>query len=175
MNRNTKLAGSTMLAATGAVLALTAACTSSGGGGGAYGGGAPSPAANGSAASVKISLSHGHLVGAAGRTLYTNTADTPTHLICTGSCLNLWPPVLGKASVGAGLTAADFGTVKRGTSIQVTYQGHPLYEFSSDSNPGDEMGNGLTDQGGTWHAAGAAVPAPSNSGGGGGGYGGGYP
>jgi predicted lipoprotein with Yx(FWY)xxD motif len=174
MNRNAMFA-STMLGATGAVLALTAACSSSGGSGGAYGGGAPSPAAHGSAQSVQITLSHGHLVGVGGRTLYTNTADTPTHLICTGSCLNLWPPVLGKASVGAGLTAADFSTVNRGSSTQITYQGHPLYEFSQDANPGDEMGSGLTDAGGTWHPAGAAAPAMSGGSGSTGGYGGGYP
>jgi predicted lipoprotein with Yx(FWY)xxD motif len=156
-----------LLAATAGVLALTAACSSSGGNTAAM-----SPAGAGSANSVQISLSHGHLVGSDGHTLYTNTADTPSHLICTDSCLSIWPPVLGKASVGSGLSAAAFSTVDRGSSTQVTYQGHPLYEFSSDSQPGQTNGNGLTDQGGTWHAAGTAATAKS-----GGGYGGhgGYP
>jgi predicted lipoprotein with Yx(FWY)xxD motif len=82
--------------------------------------------------------------------------------------------VVGKASAGAGLAAGDFGTVSRGSSTQITYQGHPLYEFSSDSKPGDEKGAGLTDQGGTWHPAGASASAKSGGGYGGHG-GGGYP
>ncbi len=159
---------SALLAATTTVLALTAACSSSGGTT------APSPVANGSTRAVQISLAHGHLVGADGRTLYTNTADTPTHLICTGSCLSIWPPILGTAKVGAGLSAGMFGTVRRGSATQVTYQGHPLYEFSSDSAPGDTKGNGLNDQGGTWHAAGTSAPAAAPTSSGGGGYGGGY-
>ncbi len=160
-----------LFSATTAVLVAVAACSSSGGSG------SPPPTTAGSpgtSETVQISLAHGHLVGTGGRTLYSNTADTPTHLICAGSCLSIWPPVLGKASAGAGLSAGDFGTVSRGSSTQITYQGHPLYEFSSDSKPGDAKGAGLTDQGGTWHPAGAAASAKPGGGYGGGG-GGGYP
>ncbi len=145
-----------LFSATAAVVVATAACSSSGGSS------AP-PATNagssGTSQTVQITLSNGHLVGAGDRTLYSNTADTPTHLICTGSCLSIWPPVLGTAGAGSGLSAADFGTITRGSSTQVTYQGHPLYEFSSDSKPGDAKGAGLTDQGGTWHPAGASAAA----------------
>lgn len=170
----TALHSTTVLAATAAAAALITACSSGGGGN------APSPStspAAGTSTTVAITLSHGHLVGPDGRTLYSNSADTATHLICTGSCLTVWPPVLGKAHAGAGVSAHDLGTVSRGSSTQVTFQGHPLYEFSSDSKPGDELGDGLTDQGGTWHPAAATAAAPASpapsSGGGGGGYG--YP
>jgi predicted lipoprotein with Yx(FWY)xxD motif len=150
-----------VLAGAVAVLAAVAACSSSG---------TSNPPAGGSTTTLHITVSHGHLVDTRGRTLYSNTADTPTHLICTGSCLRIWPPVLGRAGAGAGLSAGDFSTVRRGRSTQVTYQGHPLYEFASDTKAGDEKGAGLSDQGGTWQPAGAsASPTP---GGGGGGYGG---
>lgn len=150
-----------VLAGAAAVLAAVAACSSSGAG--------KPPPGRAPAPTLQITLSHGHLVGTKGRTLYSNTADTATHLICTGSCLRIWPPVLGTAGAGAGLSAGDFSTVRRGMSTQITYQGHPLYEFASDSKAGDEKGAGLSDQGGTWHPAGAsASPKP----GGGGGYGG---
>jgi predicted lipoprotein with Yx(FWY)xxD motif len=117
--------------------------------------------------------SGGVLVGPNGHTLYSNTADTPAHLICTGSCLTIWPPVLGTAKAGAGVAAADLGTVHRGTAVQVTYKGHPLYEFKSDMAAGDERGAGLTDQGGTWHPAAAAASSAPSSPSHGGGYG--YP
>jgi len=118
--------------------------------------------------------SGGVLVGPDGRTLYSNTADTPTHLICTSTCLTIWPPVEGNPVAGTGVAAADLGTVQRGAVVQVTYRGHPLYEFKSDMAAGDERGAGLTDMGGTWHPAAAAVSsAPSSSSPHGGGYG--YP
>ena len=49
--------------------------------------------------------------------------------------------------------AARLGTVERpdGTT-QVTYAGHPLYEFTGDNNPGDASGNGTSAFGGTWSA-----------------------
>ena len=163
--------------ATAAALVLSA-CSS---GGSSGGGGAPAAAANPSTGSgggsVTISMASGHLVGPDGRTLYSNTADTATHLICSGSCLSLWPPVLGKAVAGQGVTAGALGTIKRGSTKQVTYQGHPLYEFSSDTKSGDTKGDGISDAGGTWHPAGSAAAASSASsastGGSGGGYG--YP
>ncbi|MGH8862350.1 MAG: hypothetical protein ACRDVG_14165 [Jatrophihabitantaceae bacterium] len=166
-----------------ALLAL-AACSSSGGssGGGAYGGGggsSPSSSApvssspSAKAAAVRITLSSGRLVGPDGHTLYSNSADTPGHLICTGSCLTIWPPVEGTPAAGAGVAAGDFGTVQRGSATQITYKGHPLYEFQSDMKAGEERGAGLTDQGGTWQPAGPAAAKSSSASHGGGGYG--YP
>jgi predicted lipoprotein with Yx(FWY)xxD motif len=151
-----------------ATLILVTGCSSSSGGGG---GSATAPPG---VASVTITASSGHLVGPDGRTLYTNSADSATHLVCTGRCLSIWPPVFGSPVAGSGVSARQLSTITRGSHTQVTFAGHPLYEFSSDMKAGDEKGNGLTDQGGTWTPAGAAAsprePAPSH---GGGGYG--YP
>jgi len=91
-----------------------------------------------------------------------------------------WPPLAGHADVGAGLDEEDFATANRpdGT-VQITFYGHPLYEFDEDK-PGDTNGNGIADAGGHWviatpeqAAGGASTPSDtvqSTSGGGGYGY-----
>jgi len=97
-----------------------------------------------------------HAVGSAGTilvaasndmTLYNFTKDTKDSgtSACTGSCLQTWPAL----TVGAGETpvAGDgvtgtLGTITRtddGT-IQVTYNGLPLYFFKHDKAPGDLNG-----------------------------------
>jgi predicted lipoprotein with Yx(FWY)xxD motif len=172
------------IAAVTTVLLLTAtACSSSGGGSSTSS--TTSPAAN--ATTVRISVSHGELVGPNGHTLYSNSVDSATHLICTGQCLSIWPPVLGTPAAGTGVSASALGTIKRGGQVQATFDGHPLYEFAQDSAPGDAMGDGISDAGGTWHPVGTGAhqvgtqPAPSTGSvpatgtkSGGGGYGG-YP
>jgi predicted lipoprotein with Yx(FWY)xxD motif len=154
-----------------AVIALTAACSSSGGSGNPPA--SLGSTAAGGASAITLSLHNGKLVGADGRTLYVNSADTTTHVICTGSCTSQWPPVDGKPTAGAGVSASKISSFTRpdGT-VQATYAGHPLYEFQGDSAPGDTNGKGITDAGGTWTVAGAAAAppasAPSTSTGGGG-------
>ena len=154
------------IAAVTTVLLLTATACSSGGGGSG-----PSPTTSPAAhtSTVRVSLSHGVLVGPDGHTLYSNTADSATHLICTGQCLSLWPPVLGTPTAGAGVSASALGTIQRGSQVQATFEGHPLYEFYQDSKAGDMNGHGVSDAGGTWHPAGmSAATSPSTSSGGGG-------
>ena len=154
-----------LAAVTAAAAALVlAGCSSSGGGTSA-----------GSGGGSKISVSSGVLVGGNGHTLYVNTVDTASHISCVGSCATHWPPVAGPAKLGSGLSAADFGTVKRPDgSEQETYQGHPLYEFANDHSAGQHTGNGFQDNGGTWHTAtiGAAMPSsgPATSASSSGGY-----
>ena len=156
-----------------AVLTFTASCSSGGGG---YGAPAPAPSSASAAASsspaatrtasagVTISLRNGTLVGSDDRTLYVNTADTASHLICTGSCLSAWPPLLGKPVAGVGVPATKLGTLKRPDgSAQVTYGGHPLYEFSGDKLASDTKGKDITDAGGTWEIAAAASAAAPHS------------
>ncbi len=121
------------------------------------------------------------LVTADGRTLYTNTFDSPGVSKCTDSaCTSFWLPYLTDAQpvAGPGVTGV-LGTLTRPDgSIQVTYNQMPLYTFAGDKQPGAISGDGISDMGGTWHVAlVSAAPASSstNSGGGssGGGYGGG--
>lgn len=92
-----------------------------------------------------------------GRTLYMFMADTTTQSTCNGACATFWPPVLtsGTASGAGGIDAAKLGTTKRNDgTMQVTYNGHPLYTFSLDKAPGDTNGQGLNQQGGLWWVVG---------------------
>ena len=61
-------------------------------------------------------------------------------------------------------------TSRSGGAKQVTYNGHPLYLFKGDNNPGDTNGQGLNAFGGSWYALSAAgdkvSKQPSSSGGG---------
>ena len=85
--------------------------------------------------------------GSTGRTLYLFTQDTKNHSNCTGGCAQVWPPLLvsGKPTAGGGVSGSKLGEIKSGHSHQVTYAGHPLYEFDSDSAPGQANGEGDND------------------------------
>ena len=87
----------------------------------------------------------------AGLTLYTFDNDLGTGgSACEDGCLEAWPAVL----VPVGDSGADgvpgLGTLTRDDlTVQVTFQGRPLYFFSGDSEPGDTNGDGLAD--GAWN------------------------
>lgn len=90
------------------------------------------------------------LVDANGMTLYLLTSDPPGKSTCSGGCANNWPPLIvtDQPAAGDGLDASLLGTTTRADgSLQVTYNGHPLYLFKSDRNPGDVKGQGV---GGVW-------------------------
>ena len=87
-----------------------------------------------------------------GLTLYHLTTDTSRMTSCTGGCAQTWPPLLavnGKTPSLSGLMGS-FGTIKRpeGT-LQVSFDGMPLYTFAGDSRPGQANGQGI---GGVWFA-----------------------
>jgi predicted lipoprotein with Yx(FWY)xxD motif len=115
------------------------------------------------------------LTNSKGFTLYSFAPDTSTKSNCNASCAKYWPPVVGPATAGTGVTG-KLGTITRSDgSTQATYNGHPLYTYVADTAPGQAKGNGLNLSGGVWHevtVSGAAAPAASSSpsSGGGGGY-----
>jgi predicted lipoprotein with Yx(FWY)xxD motif len=80
-----------------------------------------------------------------GRTLYVLTSDKGTTSGCYGVCATTWPPLLTSGSVAAAgpAVAADVGTTTRtdGTT-QVTYAGHPLYQFARETGPDQVKGLG---------------------------------
>jgi predicted lipoprotein with Yx(FWY)xxD motif len=165
--------------ATAAVVLLSAVAVAGCGGGGASAQAAPKtasrqPATVGVANNSKLGKI---LVDSQGRTLYLFQKDSGTTSSCTGPCAVQWPPlrVNGQPTVGSGVNASMVGTTTRTDgNPQVTYNGHPLYRYAGDSNPGDTNGQGLTAFGGGWFAlspAGNQVSGQgSNSGGGGYGY-----
>jgi predicted lipoprotein with Yx(FWY)xxD motif len=88
-----------------------------------------------------------------GYTLYWFSKDTPTYTACDDVCVPQWPPATGTPKLAAGTTLpGTLGTLRRSDGvIQATYDGHPLYTFAGDFDPGDVGGNGVVQFGGTWH------------------------
>jgi predicted lipoprotein with Yx(FWY)xxD motif len=90
------------------------------------------------------------LIDVEGRTLYLFMNDTANTSVCTGGCAQNWPPLLvtGAPTGGLGVEASKLGTTSRADGgTQVTYNGHPLYHFASDSAAGETKGQGV---GGNW-------------------------
>jgi len=103
------------------------------------------------------------LVDDKGMTLYLFTKDSPNTTVCYEKCAVAWPPLLttGDPVAGEGVDASLLGTTNRtdGT-VQVTYNGWPLYYYEKDKAPGDVTGQ---DVGGVWYvvsAEGNQVTAP---------------
>jgi predicted lipoprotein with Yx(FWY)xxD motif len=86
------------------------------------------------------------LATSSGRTLYLDSGDKPPHFACTGGCLQAWPPLLAKGTVKAAgsAKASLLRTVKGPRGTIVTYHGHPLYTFISDTKSSQTNGEGQT-------------------------------
>jgi predicted lipoprotein with Yx(FWY)xxD motif len=121
------------------------------------------------------------LVDSKGMTLYQFAKDQANVSNCSGGCAAAWPPLVVAAgqspTAGDGVTGKLDVITRQDGSLQVTYNGLPLYYFASDSKPGDTNGQGV---GGVWFvvhptdAAAAAEPVqPAAQPASGGGYGGG--
>jgi predicted lipoprotein with Yx(FWY)xxD motif len=85
--------------------------------------------------------------GATGLTLYIFTKDTKDSgkSVCTGGCLDTWPALTvaaGETPTGGDGVTGTLGTITREDdgSLQVTYNGLPLYFFKNDAEPGDLNG-----------------------------------
>jgi predicted lipoprotein with Yx(FWY)xxD motif len=89
-----------------------------------------------------------------GYTLYWFSRDTARSSACDTLCIAQWPPVTGVPRPLTGVTLPGrLGTITRpGGAVQASYDGHPLYTFAGDFDPGDVGGNGVVQFGGTWHA-----------------------
>lgn len=86
------------------------------------------------------------LVDDAGNTLYLFVPDNRGDSTCYDACAGNWPPLTGDVTAGAGVDSSLLGTTARtdGT-VQVTYNGWPLYHFAADSQPGDTNGQGVNE------------------------------
>ena len=98
------------------------------------------------------------LTDAEGYTLYWFGPDTAGWSACQGGCARNWPPVTGPATWGAGVTGTIGAIARPDGSLQVTYDGHPLYTTTADTGPGQAKGNSVWSHGGEWHEVAVTVP-----------------
>jgi predicted lipoprotein with Yx(FWY)xxD motif len=117
--------------------------------------GTGAPVEEGSA-TVFVRADEDVLVNSEGYTLYVFDNDTGTTSACTGGCASAWPPLTVGAEpiAGPGVDGTLLGTAEQADgSVQVTYNGHLLYTYSGDTEPGTNNGEGV---GGVWHTIDAA-------------------
>lgn len=108
------------------------------------------------------------LTDPAGKTLYIFKKDTPNTSNCYDACAQNWPPLVIKAGqpVAPANLGGDLGTTTRKDgSLQVTFQGMPLYYYFKDDEAGDIYGQGV---GNVWFvvnpvAAGTVLPATGHA------------
>jgi predicted lipoprotein with Yx(FWY)xxD motif len=161
--------GALVVAGCGSSNTETTGETSSGGNtesassGAAYGGGESSSSTTsgeGSGGTTFVSTGKGGDLGqvvidSEGMTLYDFHNDKGTTSSCYGGCEKAWPPAIasGEPSAKGGAQASMLGTTERkdGT-MQVTYNGHPLYTFIEDKKSGEANGNDAKAFGGQWYA-----------------------
>jgi predicted lipoprotein with Yx(FWY)xxD motif len=119
-----------------------------------YGTPSSAPPADG-AGSVEVVASSGaigpYLTGANGATLYTFKPDSANTSTCVeAACVGSWPPLTvaaaGSVTAGPGVTGALTTFARPDGSLQVAYDGRPLYYYSGDAYPGDTNGQGRGDK-----------------------------
>jgi predicted lipoprotein with Yx(FWY)xxD motif len=125
-----------------------------------------SPAATGQAsgaATVSLATISGipgkALVGSGGRTLYLFEADKSGTSACSGACAAAWPPdtVTGSPQAGSGVSQSLLGTITRADgTMQLTYNGHPLYYFTADTAGGTAHGQAVKAFGAEWYVVSAS-------------------
>ena len=105
-----------------------------------------------------------YLVDGAGMTLYYFTRDVfAGQTVCYGGCAAAWPPLLvaegQTATAGDGVAGVIASTPRTDGTLQVTYDGRPLYYWAADTAPGDTTGQG---QGDVWFVAMVDGSMPAN-------------
>ncbi|MGH2990319.1 MAG: COG4315 family predicted lipoprotein, partial [Solirubrobacterales bacterium] len=89
-----------------------------------------------------------------GFALYLFTKEEGRESRCYGECAEAWPPLKTKRKprAGAGLDPGLLArTERRNGRKQVTYDGHPLYYYIGDSDPGEVFCQDVQEFGGRWY------------------------
>lgn len=122
---------------------------------GGYGEGAETSSGDGIVSAAKVGDLGTILVDSQGFTLYDFHKDKGSTSSCYGACAAAWPPLLTEGNPQAQGPAhrGMLGTTKRkdGT-VQVTYNGWPLYAYAGDQGPGEANGNDIDQFGAEWYA-----------------------
>ena len=101
----------------------------------------------------EISVSNGLLVGGADSNqpqfvvyVFDSDLSAPGSSNCNGGCAAAWPPVSVTDGMPSGVMG--LGSIERNDgSMQVTYDGRPLYFYDGDQQPGDINGDSISG----WH------------------------
>ncbi len=111
-----------------------------------------------------------YLTDEEGRTLYMFTGDNRSYSsACYVNCSETWPPLLTTGDPVAAAPAVNeqmLGTIeRRDGSLQVTYNGWPLYYYQEDQGEGFVTGQDVNSFGGDWYlmAPGGSYIAPSST------------
>ncbi|HET9344738.1 MAG TPA: hypothetical protein VFO05_03470 [Candidatus Limnocylindrales bacterium] len=94
-----------------------------------------------------------YLTGEGGMTLYYFTNDTQNagNSVCNGDCAIAWPPYViegdDEPTPGDGVDGEITMITRDDGSMQVAYNGWPLYYYEPDNAPGDTTGHEV---GGVW-------------------------
>jgi predicted lipoprotein with Yx(FWY)xxD motif len=81
-----------------------------------------------------------------GNTLYLFTKDTKGTSSCYDKCAQAWPPLIpsGQPTLKDGVSTDLISTTMRTDgSVQLTYNGWPLYYYAKDKAPGDTTGQAV--------------------------------
>jgi len=94
-----------------------------------------------------------YLIGYTGMTVYTYAKDTGSTSTCYGTCAQNWPPYLvgpedNLTQLQTGVTGKVDTTLRTDGSLQMTYNGHPLYFYVGDKTGSDVNGQAV---GGVWY------------------------
>src|SRR5262249_13131059 len=85
------------------------------------------------------------LVGDKGLTLYSYAPDPLNESTCYDQCAKAWPPLLvdsaDKITVGDGIPGTFSTVTRKDNTLQVAYNGVPLYYWFKDAKAGDTTGN----------------------------------
>ena len=117
------------------------------------------PPAGGEGVLTVASVDEGgrYIADSAGNAVYMLEADGDGVDACVGDCLETWPPVLvtdvqPSVDLGMDLDADLLGTVERDDgTMQLTYNGRPLYRYAADTGANRTAGHGIEDQWGHWY------------------------
>jgi predicted lipoprotein with Yx(FWY)xxD motif len=134
----------------------------------ATGGGSGMNAGRATVSVKKIAGAGSVLVDAKGHALYRSAQERNGMVLCTGSCLSFWHPLIVKGTPKGQSLGGKLGVVRRpGGGRQVTYNGKLLYSFKLDA-AGQAKGDNFEDMFGGqkfhWHVVrpvGASAPSPA--------------
>lgn len=118
---------------------------------------AGSPSAMHHAALDVLSSRYGQiLVDGQGRALYLFAADKTSDSTCYDACATAWPPMLAEKgtpidAMHAATASLTGTTTRKDGTVQVTYNGHPLYYYEGDKDPGVIKCQAVVNFGGAWY------------------------